>query len=159
MANCCSNRVEFTTNDKDKLTALQTLFEEMAAKEKATEHGQLPPFSKGDKDWLFQIQWDGDILYYETKWSPSVEVIQEIAEHYGVGFRFDYSETGNGIYGQYTYENGVLIDTCLENEDFEQYSNNEETDDYTFEGETYEADYDILEILLERKKQNANTKI
>jgi hypothetical protein len=66
---------------------------------------------------------------------------------------------GNGIYGQCTFENGVLTDTCLENEDLEQYSYNEETDDYTFEGETYKADYDILEILLERKKQNANTKI
>ncbi len=151
MANWCSNTVAFT-GKQSQLKKLKTLFTQMAEKEKAERKGQIPHFIKEDKDWLFEISWDFDTLYYETKWSPNIELIQEVATHYGVGFVYGYSETANGIFGEAIFENGVLQDTYLENSDFDQYEYVEETNAYTFENEVYESDLDILEILLERKK-------
>lgn len=58
---------------------------------------------------------------------------------------------GNLIYGKATYKNRKLTDIYLEDEDFEQYEYDEETDYYHFEGEAYESDCEILETLLERK--------
>jgi len=58
---------------------------------------------------------------------------------------------GNGIYGKASYQNGILDDVCLSDEELELYSFDEETDTYHFEGEVYEIEYEILEMLLERK--------
>jgi hypothetical protein len=66
----------------------------------------------------------------------------------------DYEEMGNLIYGQARYYKGILQDIYLEDEDFEQYEYDEETDNYLFEGETYNNDTEILEMLLERKINN-----
>ena len=56
------------------------------------------------------------------------------------------------VYGEALYENGKLVNLFLEDSEFEQYEYQEETEDYLFEGQLYESDYDILEILMERKK-------
>jgi hypothetical protein len=61
---------------------------------------------------------------------------------------------GNLIYGQTIYRNGILQDIYLKDEDFEQYEYDEDTDNYHFEGEIYNNDIKILEILLERKIRN-----
>ena len=55
----------------------------------------------------------------------------QIAEHYKVDFIYNYEEIGNQIYGVAVYSNNELTEICLEEEDFEQYSYNEETDTYT----------------------------
>lgn len=95
-----------------------------------------------------------EVFQYQTKWSPNIEIVQEIAEHYKVDFVLDYEEMGNLIYGQVSYYNGTLQDIYLEDEDFEQYEYNEETDKYDFEGKIYNSETEILEILLERKISN-----
>ena len=151
MANWCNNIIEFT-GDSNKLENLQTLFEQMAEKEIETNEGQLPSFIKEDTGYLFDIRWEGEILYYDTKWSPNIELIQEVADTYQVEFVYTYSEMGMGIYGEVQYRDGVLTDIYLESDDFAQYGYNEETDEYAFEGESYNTDDEILEILLERKK-------
>ena len=56
------------------------------------------------------------------------------------------------VYGKALYENGKLAQVFLEDCDFEQYDYQEDSEDYIFEGKLYESDYDILEILIERKK-------
>jgi len=63
----------------------------------------------------------------------------------------EYEETGCLVYGRASYTDGMLTDVYLENGDFGKYHFNEDTDTYHFEGETYESDCKILEILLERK--------
>ena len=130
----------------------------MKEKEEKTEEGQLPEFiSKNNGGYFFNIYWnEGDEgqFQYETKWSPNIEVIQKIAEHYEVNFTQDYEEMGNLIYGRATFYDKLLTDIYLEDEDFEQYGFDEETDTYHFEGEIYESDYEILETLLERKIKN-----
>ena len=157
MANWCSNTVVFE-GKPEAITAIQELFQSMKEKEEKTEEGQLPEFiSKNNGGYFFNIYWnEGDEgqFQYETKWSPNIEVIQKIAEHYEVNFTQDYEEMGNLIYGRATFYDKLLTDIYLEDEDFEQYGFDEETDTYHFEGETYESDYEILETLLERKIKN-----
>jgi len=58
---------------------------------------------------------------------------------------------GNLVYGRAIFSEKLLTDIYLEDEDFEQYEFDEETDSYSFEGENYESDSEILETLLERK--------
>ena len=157
MANWCSNTV-VCEGKPETITAIQELFQSMKEKEEKTEEGQLPEFiSKDNGGYFFNIYWnEGDEgqFQYETKWSPNIEVIQKIAEHYEVNFTQDYEEMGNLIYGRATFYDKLLTDIYLEDEDFEQYGFDEETDTYHFEGETYESDYEILETLLERKIKN-----
>ena len=157
MANWCSSTVVFE-GKPDTITAIQELFQSMKEKEEKTEEGQLPEFiSKNNGGYFFNIYWnEGDEgqFQYETKWSPNIEIIQKIAEHYEVNFTQDYEEMGNLIYGRATFYDKLLTDIYLEDEDFEQYGFDEETDTYHFEGEIYESDYEILETLLERKIKN-----
>jgi len=152
MANYCANMAVFT-GEQSQIDKIAMLFSHMAIKEKLEEKGQLPTFVTLDRDWFFNIEWDGDVLFYETKWSPNFSIMQQIADHYGVGFILDYSETGNLIYGQATYEAGELNDVFLDPSDFDLYEYDEDTDLYNFEGQQYEDNGEILETLLERKKR------
>ena len=157
MANWCSNTVVFEGKPVT-ITAIQELFQSMKEKEEKTEEGQLPEFiSKNNGGYFFNIYWnDGDEgqFQYETKWSPNMEIIQKIAEHYEVNFTYDYKEMGNLVYGRATFYDKLLTDVYLEDVDFEQYEFDEENETYHFEGNDYESDYEILENLLERKIKN-----
>ena len=124
MANWCSNTVVFE-GKPEAITAIQELFQSMKEKEEKTEEGQLPEFiSKNNGGYFFNIYWnEGDEgqFQYETKWSPNIEVIQKIAEHYEVNFTQDYEEMGNLIYGRATFYDKLLTDIYLEDDDFEKY--------------------------------------
>ena len=154
MANWCSNTVVFE-GKPEAITQIQELFQTLKEKEEQAEEGQLPYFSDSTNGgYFFNIYWnEGDEgnFQYETKWSPNSEILRSIADRYQVDFVQDYEEMGNGIYGRATYQNGILDDVCLSDEDLEAYEFDEDTDSYHFEGETYESDCEILETLLERK--------
>ncbi len=55
------------------------------------------------------------------------------------------------IYGKATYADANLVIIELDDSDFDLYSYDEEKDEYQFEGDTYDSDHEILDILLERK--------
>ena len=154
MANWCSNTVIFGGNP-ETIEQIKWLFQAMATKEQQEQKGQLPDWvNQHNGGYFFDLYSDKDnteVFQYQTKWSPNIEIVQEIAKHYKVDFVQDYEEMGNLIYGQTIYRNGILQDIYLKDEDFEQYEYNEETDKYHFEGKIYESDCDILETLLERK--------
>lgn len=83
------------------------------------------------------------------------DILVQLADYFQVGFTHEYSELGFDIFGEATYEHGVLKDVRLEKEDFDLI----ETDEHgmhTFMGETYEIEEEILEDLLERKKDELN---
>ena len=154
MANWCRNTVVFEGNEK-AIQQIQQLFQAMKEKEEQTEQGQLPYFIT-DKNggYFFNTYWnegDAGIFQYETKWSPNIEIVQKIAEYFHVDFVQDYEEMSNLKYGRATLSDKLLTDICLEDEDFETYQFVEETDTYSFEGEIYDSDCEILETLLERK--------
>lgn len=154
MANWCSNTIVFEGNE-ETIQQIQQLFQTMKEKEEQTERGQLPDFITDENGgYFFNLYWnEGDIgmFQYETKWSPNIEIVQKIAEYYQVGFVQDYEEISNLVYGRATFSDKLLTDIYLEDEDFEQYEFDEETDIYHFEDEEYESDSEILETLLERK--------
>lgn len=153
MANWCSNSVAFEGNET-ALEQIKSEFRKMINRENEEHCGQLPDFiSDKERGYFFNIVWeDGDCIFsYDTKWSPNKDILIKIAERYNVDFIHDYEEMGNLIYGRSIYENGTVIEIDLEDEDFEKYHYDEEADTYHFEGENYDSDYEILEILLERK--------
>ena len=154
MANWCSNTVGFK-GTPEAIDQIKWLFQAMATKEQQEQKGQLPDFvNQYNGGYFFDLYSDKDnteVFQYQTKWSPNIEIVQEIAKHYKVDFVQDYEEMGNLVYGQATYNNGTLQDIYLEDDDFEQYEYNEETDKYHFEGKIHESDCDILETLLDRK--------
>ena len=151
MANWCSNTVVFT-GGQNQLDELKTLFLTMAKKEQKERKGQLPPFVNDDTGYLFEIRWEEDVLYYETKWSPNTEVMVQVADKYHTGFEHSYSESGNGVFGETTYEDGILEDVFLDDDDYDLYGYDEETEIYFFENQAYESNEEIHDILLERKK-------
>ena len=154
MANWCGNTVAFE-GTPEAIDQIKWLFQAMATKEQQEQKGQLPDWvNQHNGGYFFDLYSDKDnteVFQYQTKWSPNIEIVQEIAKHYKVDFVQDYEEMGNLVYGQATYNNGTLQDIYLEDDDFEQYEYNEETDKYHFEGKIHESDCDILETLLERK--------
>ena len=156
MANWCSNSVAFEGND----TALEQVrleFIKMQLRENKESGGQLPEFiSDKNKGYFFDVSLEsgGCNFNYQTRWSPNTEILLLIAEYYKVDFIYYYEEIGTQIYGVTVYSNNELKEICLEEEDFEQYDYQEETDTYFFEEEKYESDYEILEILLKRKIEN-----
>lgn len=156
MANWCSNTVEFK-GDANQLASLKVFFEQMAAEEKRTRHGQLPDFTATrDYGYLFEISWENDILTYETKWAPNAEVLVQIADKFQTGFLYTYCEPGMVIYGEAVYEDGHLKDIYLEDDDLDRYSYDEKAETYTFENREYDSEYEILDTLLEQKKDALN---
>lgn len=157
MANWCNNTVVFEGNP-EAIRQIQQLFKEMAEQEQKEGCGQLPNFvADSNGGYFFGIYQDydnTDTFQYETKWSPNTEVLQKIAEHYKVDFTQDYEELGCLVFGRATFSDRLLTDIYLDDEDFDKYEYDEENSVWYFEGETYESDYEILEILLERKIEN-----
>lgn len=161
MANWCSNSVAFEGNEI-ALEQVKLEFIKMQLRENEENCGQLPEFvSDKNRGYFFDILLeDGDCIFnYQTRWSPNTEILLQIAEYFKVDFIQNYEEIGNQIYGVAVYSNNELSEIYLEEEDFEQYKYNEETDTYFFEEENYESDYEILEILLKRKIKNMQTQI
>lgn len=154
MANWCSNTAVFE-GKPEAIEQIQQLFKSMAEKQQEENCGQLPDFvSDSNGGWFFDIYQDDNVIgifQYETKWSPNIEAVKAIAEHYNVDFVQDYEEMGNLVHGRATFSEKLLTDIYLDDEDLEQYHYDEETDRYHFEGEEYENDSEILETLLERK--------
>ena len=154
MANWCFNTIVFEGNE-ETIKQIEQLFQTMKSKEEQTKHGQLPEFITDENGgYFFNIysnEGDTGVFQYETKWSPNIEIVQKIAAYYQVNFVQDYEEMSNLVYGRATFSDKLLTDVYLEDDDFEQYQFDEETDAYSFEGEIYDNDCEILEILLERK--------
>lgn len=154
MANWCSNTVVFE-GEPEAIKQIGQLFKSMAEKQQQDNCGQLPDFVEDSNGgYFFDIYQEDDvtgIFQYETKWSPNIEIVKAIAEHYDVNFTQDYEEMGNCVYGKAIFSDKLLTDIYLDDEDLEQYEFDENTDAYHFEGKEYESDYEILETLLERK--------
>ncbi len=153
MANWCSNSVAFEGNP-EAIEKVQKLFNIMAEQEKQDGKGQLPDFIPLDNGYFFDIYQNGrdkGIFNYQTKWSPNIEIVEKIANHYKLDFVQDYEEMGNGICGKAILKNEILEDIFLEDEDFEQYEYDEENECYHFECKIYDSDSEIIETLLERK--------
>ena len=152
MANWCNNIVSFD-GDEVKREAAFRFFEQLGERYDKEQKGQLPDFIQGDEGYFFAPHWEDETLYYETRWSPNTATLLQVANHFDVGFTYEYEELGNGIYGEATYDGKQLLVTQLDDADLDAYEYVEEQDQYQFEGKAYETDYEIIDILMERKRK------
>jgi len=152
MANWCINSVTFTA-EQTQLSKIQALFIQMAADAQRTGEGQLPAFIREQEGYFFDLAWEDNVLFYSTKWVPNTDHLIEVAEFYGADFSHHYAETASSIYGLSVYRDGLLTITDLDSSDFDGYNLEEDTGLYRFEGNSYESSEEILDILLQRKKQ------
>lgn len=152
MANVCTNTVTFR-GPLEALDAVHRALDEMAAEERRSGQGQLPAGSSAEDGHLFAIDRHGTTATYETKGAPNHEVMAAFAELHSVEFTLTFHEPGDLRYGEVMYAAGEISGIELSDEDFEAYEQDPDDDDrWSFEGQTYEAESDILEILLERRK-------
>ena len=98
MANWCSNTVGFK-GTPEAIDQIKWLFQAMATKEQQEQKGQLPDWvNQHNGGYFFDLYSDKDnteVFQYQTKWSPNIEIVQKIAEHYKLDFVQDYEEMGN----------------------------------------------------------------
>lgn len=151
MANLCSNIVTFKA-ETETLKQIQNLFQTLAAKEALTEQGQLPDFIPSNYPYFFDIRWEDEQLYFQTKWSPNIDTVVEISKYFHTEHKHFYCEPGCLLYGEAIYEDGELRNISLTSSDFKAYQHDEKNNRYIFEGKEYDDVYEIWEILLERKK-------
>ena len=141
MANWCRNTLAFEGNET-ALEQIKSKFRRMINLDRSEQCGQLPDFVNPKVGgYFFDIIWDeGDCIFnYQTKWSPHTDILIQIAKRHNVDFIHDYEEMGN------------LTEIGLDNDEFEQYHYDEETETYHFQGKIFDNDCEILEILLEEK--------
>ena len=98
MANWCNNILSFE-GTPETIEQIKWLFQAMANREQQEQKGQLPDFVNPKKGgYFFDLYVDNEyteVFQYQTKWSPNIEIVQKIAEHYKLDFVQDYEEMGN----------------------------------------------------------------
>ena len=150
MANWCSNFVG-VSGDKENVANFMA---EIISLKKESEEKQEGVRPCEDGIYMFDIYIiDESWFSFETKWSPALDSLKFLGQKHSVNLSCEYSELGCLIYGkwEYDFESDSESETYLESEDFDLFSYNDETSTYTFEGEEYETEEDILETLLGRK--------
>lgn len=149
MPNWCSNNVIFE-GKPSQVKKIQRLFKALAVKEAKESRGQLPDFINMDSGYFFSIRWEETTLQYETRWAPNTDILIAIADHFEVEFTHEFDEPMMMIFGKSEYRDKCISVTELD-DDRDKYDYDEENDNWIFEGQVYESDYEIKEILLERK--------
>lgn len=154
MANWAQNWVTFS-GEEVKLKEVKALFKAMEIKGEETNEGQIPPFVKEPKqDWFFDIYADEtDIVSYDTKYSPNILDLIEIANHFNLNFAVTYQESANQIFGKaiFTAGNPKAEIFDLESADFDKYEYLEDEDIYLYKGEKWESYDEILEDIFKEK--------
>jgi hypothetical protein len=160
MPNWCNNFVSFFGKEED-LIKLQEVFSEMIKQEEITNEGQLPEFAKiseqlGLNRWFFGLYNNSDFCYtFETRWAPNTLNLVAIADHFNLEFESEYEEGGNLIYGKSFYKNKILEELDLDRSDLLQITWIEDTEEkdeyYLYQGEKYENDNEIKEIIWDKK--------
>ncbi|QGN22506.1 hypothetical protein [Elizabethkingia anophelis] len=155
MENWCSNFVQFS-GDSEALREIEWLFRAMYALERETGQGQQPPFIAGNDGNIHQIDFFDRKIYFETPSVPNIDLLVQVADRYGVDFSLDYHELGCSVFGEADYVQGNLTDIRLDVEDFERFTYDLQEQAYVYEGLFYGSDAEILEIMLEFKKEQLN---
>lgn len=150
MANWCLNTVIFQ-GESHRMEELRSLTETLIEREKLENCGQLYELVNEKSGYLFEISYEDGTLCYLTKWSPNTQVLISVADYLSLSYIHSYEESGMMIYGRDTYKDGELVQIMLDNDDFELYEFNQQTECYEFEGESYPNDEEILAVLFRRK--------
>lgn len=151
MPNWCYNQIRFNGSETNEKKVLE-LFTQLQAKELQEQCGQKPDFTTSD-DYFFNINIEDDLIIFETRWSPKIELCVEIAKHFDLNFEYTYEECGNQIFGKaiFTAGNEEAEELDLDSDDFDLYEYDEDNDSYIYNGETYESDTELQMLIWEKK--------
>lgn len=148
MPNWCSNFI--LTGNQD----VKDVFEELIKNQAESGNGETLDWFEDDR-YLFDIYIEGDCIYFSTKWSPALKTGEALAKLFNTEIVLGYDEPGNLVYGKAIFNSkGEIKDYYLSDLDFNKYDYDEDKDCYIYEGEEYESDYEIKEILLEKRINN-----
>lgn len=150
MANWAYNSVTFQ-GEVTKIEEINTMFETMCKCEKLTNEGQLPFFVIDDDGYFFKIrinEKEDEVIeiHYETKWSPNLSVLIEIANHFNVDFEVSYNELACCVFGKATYIAGSPDAEIndLDFDDFYIFEGLKDKDGYLYNNKEW---YDLFELL------------
>jgi len=123
MANMCSNTVWFQGSYEDlkPLYDLLIQYDILCSHHREIDLSQYPPkfeeFNWYTSDYYIEDSFEefNDSFYIEflTRWAPRPECIVKLAEHYKLDFTYAYEE-GSNEYGEFKYENGIIMNRCLD---------------------------------------------
>ena len=144
MANSCSN---FITTDNEKVI---NVFKRLAKKEKKTKEGQTLKYFK-DHVLLCELVVEEGHLFCETRWVPPINTVVNLAKKYDCVIEMDYDEPGCLLYGKIIADKAGYTEYALSDEDWDLFEYDEDKDAYLFEGEYWDSENDIKDIIIERK--------
>lgn len=144
MPNWCSNNVTFTGTEAN-LNNFQRCLDKTIEIQDSHGNGEMLVGLEGVLDgYMFWIQTtDTGIISFESRWEPIPQDMVRIAQLFDLEFEYEYEESGNSIYGTYTYQNGMLMNQCLDEEEIDSCK------EYSEEEDSNETDYDKLWDLVE----------
>ena len=151
MPNWCSNWIN--TGSQDVIE----VFKKLEKRQKESGFGETLDWF-GDDRYLFEINTYDSVVTFETKWSPAFKTAESIAKVLNTTIELNYDEPGMAIYGKAVFSpEGQVVNYQLQNSDFDKIEWDEDTGLYTFEGDEYESDSEIKEILLENLIDSRNS--
>lgn len=107
MANYCSNSVLFL-GEPAAITAINEIFAKIELEQRHTHLYYLPDFVNGDKGHMMDISFDGGWINYETRWTPNLDLLVQLADRYQVDFISRFDEMTNWMYGEAIYHDCEL---------------------------------------------------
>ena len=151
MPNWCSNVIEFR-GDKKSIDVVRRLLEKTIEMADKTNEGQIlfglegiidgymfnPYVNDEDEDYINVI--------FESRWNPIVNDMVRIAEVFNLTFEYDYEESGNMIYGKYSFDGEDLTNQYATDNDVASCRYKEEDDEEDeISGFNYEKIYEMIE--------------
>ena len=85
MANYVSNSVQFI-GERARVAEVRELFLQIKEKQQVSNQYHLPDFVSDERGHMLDIAASGEWLNYETRWAPNLNLLQEVARHYELGF-------------------------------------------------------------------------
>ena len=144
MANWCSNNVTFT-GAEENLNNFQRLLEKTIEIQESHGNGEMLLGLEGVLEgYMFWINTsDTGVISFESRWNPIPQDMVRIAQMFDLEFEYEYEESGCDLYGKYTYENGMLMCQCLDEDE----ANSCKT--YNEDEDVHDVDYEKLWDLVE----------
>lgn len=153
MPNWCSNWV--TVEGKEaNISSLMEEVNALSVKASVEDRG-VRPSEIGNLPYMFYIYVnDNNSFSFESKWSPTNDSLQLLAEKHHVTITNQYSETGNMFFGQWTGNGETEKDVWLTDEEWDLVVPGDEDESfYIYKGKEYESQEETLEQILYKKLQ------
>lgn len=154
MANWCNNYLTFE-GEQENVNKVIELFKELREEQSKHGDGVLPKKMNPDEyenRYFFSIYVGDEDVMFESKWVAPNEELKWMAEKYDVEITNWVEEVGCEYYGRVKYfPDGDMQEQLLTVRDFEKFHFDEDLDMYIFEGDEWESESDVLEILWNRR--------